>query len=268
MTALATAAQRLGQAGCFVFPIKPRAKTPITAHGCDDATHDPEQIAEWWRQSPSANIGVACGPTGIVAIDLDGPQGVAHWRRLVAEQPTPHTLTSRTGTGWHLWYIAPTDRRRLGNSASKIAAKIDSRGLGGYILVPPSVHPNGHRYAWAAHQPAAMAVLPAWCVDLLDPPAGPRPVPRWPTHEDKYAATALAREIDELRAAPVGRRNDSLCRAAFSLGQLTAAGRLDRRVVLAELLTAAQGIGLGDREAERTAISGLSAGANHPRAAA
>ena len=271
MSALATAAQRLAESGCFVLPIKPRGKIPITEHGVDDATGRLGQIAAWWTRWPTANVGVACGPTGIVAIDLDGPQGVAAWQQLLTQHPTtPPTLTSRTGTGWHLWFLAPTDRR-LGNSASKIAVKVDSRGVGGFVVVPPSVHPSGSQYQWADRQPSAVAVLPGWLADLLDPPAapaGPRPVPRRPTHEDKYAAAALAREIEELLAAPVGRRNDSLVRASFSLGQLTAAGRLDRRLVLAELLTAAQGLGLGDREAERTAISGLSAGANHPRAAA
>jgi len=272
MTGLGAAAQRLAESGCYVFPVRPRAKVPATARGCLDATRDPAAIRQWWTAQPDFNIGLATGPSGLLVVDLDGPEGLANWRELLAAHPgTPPTLTARTGGGgFHLYYLAPPDRR-LGNSAGKIAPKLDSRGLGGYCLAPPSVHPNGRPYAWPAQQPPVMVAVPPWLLDLLDPPAapaGPRPVPRRPTHEDKYAAAALTREIEELRAAPVGRRNDSLCRASFSLGQLVAADRLDRRLVLAELLTAAEGIGLGDREAERTAASGLSAGANHPRVAA
>lgn len=272
MTALSTAAQRLARAGCHVFPVKARAKVPLTEHGVDAATRDLERIAAWWQRWPAANVGVACGPSGLLVVDLDGADGLESWQELRAEHPdTPRTLTARTGgAGWHLYFLAPADHR-LGNTAGKIAPKIDTRGAGGYVLAPPSMHPSGTAYSWCDRQPAELAELPGWLVNLLDPPpapARPRPTLCRPAAGDRYAAAALAREIEELRACPVGRRNDSLCRASFNLGQLVAAGRLDPRAVLAELLTAAQGIGLGDREAERTAISGLRAGASHPRAAA
>ena len=35
------------------------------------------------------------------------------------------------------------------NSAGRIAAGIDVRGEGGYVLAPPSVHPSGRRYCWS-----------------------------------------------------------------------------------------------------------------------
>ncbi len=36
--------------------------------------------------------------------------------------------------------------REIRNSASVIGPGIDVRGDGGYIVVSPSIHPNGHRY--------------------------------------------------------------------------------------------------------------------------
>lgn len=263
MTGLPAAAQRLAQAGCFVFPIKPRAKTPITEHGVHAATRDLEQITAWWQRWSAANIGVACGSTGLVVIDLDGPEGLAGWRALLAEHPgTPPTLTARTGGGgWHLYWLAPADRR-LGNSASKIAPKIDTRGLGGYVLAPPSVHPTGRPYEWSADQPPAMATLPSWVADLLDPPTRvsmscrPRSTP---VVGNGYAAAALRSAIERISTATPGCRNSMLNAEAFSLARLLAAGSLDPRDAVAELLSAATAAGLPEREAVATITSALRA---------
>ena len=43
-------AERFGWA---VHPLKPGAKTPITAHGFKDASTDPAQITAWWTLQPS-----------------------------------------------------------------------------------------------------------------------------------------------------------------------------------------------------------------------
>jgi hypothetical protein len=40
-------AQRLGWP---VFPLRPRAKEPLTAHGFKDAATDVEQISAWWEK--------------------------------------------------------------------------------------------------------------------------------------------------------------------------------------------------------------------------
>lgn len=78
-------------------------------------------------------------------------------------------------------------------------------------------------------------------------------------------------EISALIAAPAGTRNDQLNRAAFSLGQLAAAGLLDEGQVAAALLRGADRSGLladdGQRQCEATIRSGLRAGMANPRQA-
>lgn len=83
---------------------------------------------------------------------------------------------------------------------------------------------------------------------------------------DAYAAAALRAECADVAATGEGGRNHRLNAAAFSLGTLIGAGRLDENTATAALLDAALSAGLGEREAERTITSGLTAGRAHPRA--
>lgn len=143
---LAAAALTYAARGIAVFPIKPRGKQPLTAHGFKDATTDTTQITAWWTATPDANIGV---PTGhhFDVVDIDGREGMVSV--YAGPDPVINSLTvlgiattSRDG-GRHI-YVPPTD---LGNKAS-VMPGVDYRSIGGYVVAPPSVGVNGRRYEW------------------------------------------------------------------------------------------------------------------------
>jgi hypothetical protein len=167
--------------------------------------------------------------------------------------------------GQHLYYAAPPGRE-IRNSAGKIGPMIDVRGAGGYVLGPGSVIGGA---AYTVADDSAPAPLPEWLADLADPPQPPRagasalPVPA--RAAGRYAETALLRELEAVLTAPLGTRNVTLHRAAFSLGQLAAAGALDGARVLELLTRAGERSGLPAAEARRAAVSGMRAGADHPR---
>lgn len=254
--------------GWHVLPLKPREKIPLTPNGVKDATNDPETIRRWWTRWPNANIGIACGPSRLLVVDLDGPEALTAWADLAQRLGIPYdTLTAHTGGGGiHLIYRVP-DGLRLGNSAGRLGPHIDTRGEGGYIVAPPSVHPSGRPYTWEDPDREILE-LPQPLADLLTrpkpeaPPTPPTP-PRRDLHP--YAEAALREEIEEVRRAPEGTRNDTLNKAAFSLGQLVGAGILDRRTVEEELAAAARAAGLEEREIQATLRSGLEAGMRQPR---
>lgn len=140
--------------GLAVFPIKPKSKQPLTEHGLKDASKEPEQIESWWNRWPAANIGIATGAVsgGLVVIDLDvdkdkGIDGRVTLREWEAEHEKlpDSTWMAITGRGgYHYFYHdSSTVRNRTG-----IYEGIDIRGDGGYIVAPPSVHPNGNTYEW------------------------------------------------------------------------------------------------------------------------
>jgi hypothetical protein len=246
-------------------------KHPRTTRGLHDASTDHDRINAWWQRWPSANLGVVTGAaSGLLVLDIDLPDGPSSLDRLEAEHaPLPATCEQRTGSGGRQLLFAHPGHRV--NNRTRIEPGIDVRGDGGYIVVPPSAHASGGRYRWTGRVPPATP--PDWLLRLLDrtrtpdAPAVASPSLSLPvgTREQRYAASALQREISQVAAAVEGSRNDTLNRAAFNLGQLTASGLLDPGRVTAELERAATSVGLGPVEARRTIASGLAAGGQRPR---
>ena len=162
------AATNYAAAGFYVFPL--RGKRPRTAHGFKDATRDEEQINKWWTMWPHADIGIATGASGLVAVDIDPRHGgdQSLYDLQLEYDDFPETWTVRTGGGGAHYYI---ERGRWdigcseGNNNGGVAPGIDIRATGGYVAAPPSVHPSGNRYG--LQDDADIAPLPLWLGELL-----------------------------------------------------------------------------------------------------
>lgn len=152
--------------GFPVFPLRPQQKVPAIpsahpgddplrgkckgecgkpGHGLYDATTDVDRIRRYWTANPNANIGIATGHTFDV-IDVDLPDGPAQWREMSTEPGAPdvHGIVSTASGGRH-FLIAPTG---IGNKA-RVRPGIDVRGVGGYVVAPPSwLGDHGHKWTW------------------------------------------------------------------------------------------------------------------------
>lgn len=149
-TTMLDAALSYARLGLAVFPLVEGAKNPATAKGFKNASTDEEAIRSWWGKNPNYNIGIACG-NGTLVIDLDvdeskGEDGTATLRKWEGEHgKLPETATAVTGRGgMHMLYHVDGEARCSANP--KLG--VDVRGDGGYIVAPPSIHPNGTRYEW------------------------------------------------------------------------------------------------------------------------
>ena len=112
------------------FPIKPGAKTPLTAHGLNDATDDPSQLEAWASQFPGCNWAINCGASDLTVVDIDPRHGGTE----ADLNALPPSLTIRTGGGgWHVYYQGVTASR------TALQPGIDIKSRGGYVLIPPSV---------------------------------------------------------------------------------------------------------------------------------
>lgn len=147
--------------GFGVFPLRPHGKTPLTTHGHLEATTEESRIRSWWQRWTQANIGLAI-PGGLVVVDIDDLEAL---RRLKAEgRGLPATAKSRTGRGLHLFYRTEVEIR----NAVNLFPGIDLRGVGGYVVAPPSIHPTGAQYRWEVPlSPSNIAKAPRWLIDAV-----------------------------------------------------------------------------------------------------
>jgi len=124
-------------------------KHPRTRHGFKDATKDPRRIQRWWKRHPNANVGIATGVgSGIFVLDVDPRHGGDSTLEALLKElgPLPNTPVANTGGGGQHYLFAHSGG--WVKSRQAIAAGIDIRGDGGYIVVAPSKHESGGRYVW------------------------------------------------------------------------------------------------------------------------
>ena len=273
---LLNAALAAADQGQHVFPLRPDAKRPAINDWEHRATIDASRISTCWS-SGAYNIGIACGPSRLLVVDLDVPKPAATEpaadgssalaaMAAAAGQPYPSrtfSVTTPSG-GTHLYFTAPGDGTQLRNTAGRLAPLVDTRGHGGYVVAAGSTI-GGRRYA--AHERPVID-LPPWLRDALRPPEPPpareaTDVVAGVRQHSRYAAAALHAEVDRVQLARPGTRNHALNTAAFSLSRLISNGLLTKDDTTAALHAAATNAGLSDPEITRTIRSGLGAGIHH-----
>lgn len=254
-----------------VLPLKPREKVPLGSlvqKGLHEATTDHRVIQQWWENRPDSNVGLRTG-VEFDAVDIDSWDGIEALNKIRGDRYMSCGPTSNTGKGFHLLHL-PSG---AGNKAG-IVAHVDYRGKNGYIVAPPSVHPNGSTYTWGTdgHEgpdggyDCPMEALPDWLYELVVPPVSQYvPEAYVDARGTKYGRKALQSEVGAITMAIEGQRNDQLNRSAHSLGQLIPSGALQEGEVISHLLDAALQIGLSEHEALLTIASGLNAGVKSPR---
>lgn len=279
---LATAAYALAAGGWPVLPLHTAsadgcscrradcpgpAKHPRTRRGLYDATTNLAQVTRWWRQWPSANIGLRTGE--LIVLDVDGENGRSTLAELEDQHaPLPTTLTAVTARGQH-WFFRAAGAR-VPCSVGLLGPGVDIRADGGYVVVAPSVHATGHRYHWLTHVPPVP--LTDWLRERLVPAPAPTSAPLsaltlTPSGDrrQRYALAALDDEVRSIASAPLGTRNDTLNRSAFKLGQLAGADLIEHDALIEPLLAAARQSGLSETEALDTITRAVAAGIRSPR---
>jgi len=270
MTTMLQAARKYASIGWHVLPLRAKAKVPATAHGLKDATDDGATLERWWLEDETYNVGVRTGAiSGVVVLDIDGPDGEVSWSELTSgdEPKTLHQRTGREDGGRQLFFEHPGGEVKIGNRAA-IRPGIDVRGDGGYVVVPPSIHPSGATYKWLVGgkpQP-----LPTWLLEILVKPVPvvkPNPPARRTVFGETsaYGRKALEAECANVRATPEGGRNHALNVASFAVGTLVGGGEVDRAEAEAELVSAGLDCGLPEREVRVTVEHALSDGSSSPR---
>ncbi|MFD9691050.1 bifunctional DNA primase/polymerase [Kitasatospora sp. NPDC059088] len=278
--------------GHYVFPLIPGTKRPAVKDWEGRATLDPDRVRRCWSTGPY-NVGIACGPSGLLVVDLDMPKSPddlppEHWARdgitsghdvfaAVCEQYgqsyPDQTFTAVSPSGsTHLYFAAPPGanlRNTSGDKGRGLGWKIDTRAGGGLVVAVGSTTPKG---AYTAVQDVPVASLPVWLLPLLLPAPLPpqRPVTVPLTGVDRrtaYLKAAVDRQLATITDAS-DHHNDAIYRSAVALGQFVAGGELTEADVTGWLMDAAARVHHAPARAARTITSGLRAGAHRPRTVA
>jgi hypothetical protein len=102
----------------------------------------------------------------VFVLDVDGPDAEASLRKLEEQHGAlPETVESITPRGRHIFFKCVNGPVR--NSAGAIAPGLDIRGDGGYVVLPPSIHPSGRPYVWSVDSGDHFAEAPAWLTSSL-----------------------------------------------------------------------------------------------------
>lgn len=95
----------------------------------------------------------------LVVVDVDDP------KHPILKTLTQKTFCYKTGSGgFHFWFWSSVEMK---NSVGKLAAKVDIRGTGGYVIIPPSQHVSGNKYELMSPETQEIADLPVSLFNLL-----------------------------------------------------------------------------------------------------
>lgn len=134
---------------CGNAECKPVGKHPRLADGFKGATTDEDQIRQWWKTWPDANIGIATGlRSGLLVVDVDEiDQATDPWiRNLLEEQPRSVRVSTSRGRKQLFFHYGGEPVIRSG--ANVLFQGGDIRCEGGYVVAAPSLHRTRVRYRW------------------------------------------------------------------------------------------------------------------------
>jgi hypothetical protein len=193
---LREAALDLATRGMRVFPCLERRKEPALHNNLRGATTNPHIIKGWWQRR-QFNIGIATGQdSGIWVLDVDDEDGEATLRELEAQHgKLPPTYEVLTGKGRHLYWRWPSDGPEIRNSQVRPGMPgLDVRGNGGYVLAPPSIHPNGRTYAVSVDSADEFADAPEWLIEIVT--AHTRPDARFNANTAEYWRSFINDQVE------------------------------------------------------------------------
>lgn len=182
--------------GWSILPVKPSEKRPYMTNWLQyqHVKATKEMAENWFTSLTGAGVGMVTGRiSGVVVLDIESYCKIPI-EELLRRYPTQ--MVSRTGSGgYHLFYLYPNDVPKIANRVG-IFEGADIRADGGFIVLPPTRHPNGRLYEWV--KTGFPGVFPKALLDIQSQPKA---------QGDGWITEAL-------RGVSEGGRNDTCARLA------------------------------------------------------
>lgn len=182
--------------GWSILPVKPEEKRPYMTNWLQytRTRAKEETVNNWFRSLSGAGVGVITGKiSNIIVLDIENYCKISI-EELLKKYPTQ--MYSKTGSGgYHLFYQYPQGVTKVSNRVGLFDGA-DLRADGGFIVLPPTRHPNGNQYEWIKR--GIPGVFP---LSLLE-------IESKPTAQNEGWITEALRGVSE------GGRNDTCARLA------------------------------------------------------
>ena len=168
MTPLIDTASEYINYGWSILPVRPEEKRPFMQNWLQ-YKHERVNKATaegWFTNLSGAGIGLVTGRiSNLVVLDVESFCPLSQ-EELLRKYPTQ--LVSRTGSGgYHLFFTYPPGMSKVTNRV-RLLPWADLRADGGFIVLPPTRHPNGNRYEWVSK--GVPGVFPVSLLELQSQP--------------------------------------------------------------------------------------------------
>ena len=161
------AALQLAEFGFYIYP-SPKKKGAARVKWRLNSTRDSATITGWWTRWPHDLICLDCGKSKVAVVDADsveghGFDGLSTLLDLELEHGMlPGTRKARTPSGGqHFLFSDPESKMK--STVGVLGPGVDTRGVGGMVVLPPSVVKGKGAYQWTNDLP--LADIPQWVID-------------------------------------------------------------------------------------------------------
>jgi hypothetical protein len=157
--------------GACLLPVDGPKKSPMNAWGAEASTDRAQweaSLEQFAYLGERLGFAMATGKkSGIDVLDLDLKHGDVELLLKQAEElvgsPIPETLSVRSGGGGLHFYFRHNPARPIKTGNGIAGPGIDTRGNGGIIIIPRTLHKSGNWYDWQSKSDPAVS---DWLADL------------------------------------------------------------------------------------------------------
>lgn len=157
------------------MPVRPNSKKPalLTWEHLQTQAAPEEILLQWASQAPTCGIAIVCGTLSDLIVIDDDRSGKPPNREaddFIETLSRLPTAVARTKKGRHFYFRLPRDTNsrpiRIENKVGFLPG-LDVRAEGGYVLAPPSPHPDGFTYVWEREPEDGILELPSWALEAI-----------------------------------------------------------------------------------------------------
>lgn len=161
-------------AGFNVMPLQGKRPVMASWEALKDTRADREKVHAYFSRNPDANIGIICGAaSNLTVVDFDvkpykdSPEQLALAKQAFLKEYKSPLMVKTGGGGYHAYFQYA--RGSKNHTALQVGAlSLDIKTQGGYVVAPPSLHPDTlARYQWLQDD-MDVSLLPS-IVDMLPP---------------------------------------------------------------------------------------------------